>query len=583
MHDPGFFFVYAQLRQDQSIDEARELLVKTVEGVTADPPTQEEVDRAKTRILKNVELMLTNSQTIGLYMSEFAAAGDWRLLFLGRDEVKNVTPADVVRVGKAYLKSSNRTLGEFIPTKTPDRAEIPATPETTARLKDFRGGEGIQQGESFDPTPKNIESRTTRVTLPNGLKLLMLPKKTRGAAVVALLNVRFGDEKSLFGKSSAATFAGALLMRGTKNKNRQQIQDETDRLKAQIGVSGGLTGASANIRTLEANLEGSLRFVRELLREPSFPEAEFEQLRQQRIASIESGRSEPTSLASREMSRHLNSRYKRGDSRYTPTIDEDLEDTKKVTIAEVRNFYTQFYGVGEGEIAIVGQFDPVRIQKLVTELFGDWKSPARYERITNPYEKIETINRKIETPDKQNAIFLAVMPFKMNDDDPDLAALTLANPVFGSGANSRILQRIRIKEGLSYGASAGFGIPTKDDRAMMSANAIAAPQNMPKLESIFNEEVAKALKEGFTADEVEKAKKAWLEQRQVGRAEDTSLASLLISRERWGRTLNWDEKLESSVGALTAQQVTDAFRRRVDPSAISIIKGGDFKKAGAFQ
>ncbi|MBZ5582574.1 MAG: insulinase family protein [Acidobacteriia bacterium] len=551
MHDPGFFFIYAQLRQDQSIDEARDLLVKTVEGVVTDPPNQEEVDRAKTRILKNTELMLTNSQTIGLYMSEYAAAGDWRLLFLSRDEIKNGTPADVSRVAKAYLKSSNRTLGEFIPTKTPDRADVPATPEVSARLKDFKGGESIQQGEAFDPTPRNIESRTTRVTLPNGLKLVMLPKKTRGAAVVALLNVRFGDEKSLFGKSAAGTFAGALLMRGTKNKNRQQIQDETDRLKAQIGVNGGVNGASANVRTLEANLEGSLRFVRELLREPSFPEAELEQLRQQRIASIESGRSEPTSLASREMSRHLTARYRRGDVRYTPTLDEDLEDVKKVTIEDVRNFYTQFYGVGEGEIAIVGQFDPARIQKLVTELFGDWKSPARYERIANPYEKVETINRKIETPDKQNAIFLAAMPFKMSDDDPDLAALTLVTPVFGSGANSRILQRIRIKEGLSYGASAGFSVPTKDDRGLLSANAIAAPQNMPKLESIFNEEVAKALKDGFTPDEVEKAKKAWLEQRLVSRSEDTSLASLLVSRERWGRTLSWDEKLESAVGALT--------------------------------
>ena len=68
--------------------------------------------------------------------------------------------------------------------------------------------------------------------------------------------------------------AGALLTRGTKNKTRQQIQD--DRLKAQISVSGVVNGASASIRTLEINLADSLRFARELLREPSFPEAELE-------------------------------------------------------------------------------------------------------------------------------------------------------------------------------------------------------------------------------------------------------------------------------------------------------------------
>ncbi len=64
MHDPGFAFAYAQLKPDQSIDEAQQILVKTVEGLAAEPPTQEEVERAKARILKNFELSLTNSQNV---------------------------------------------------------------------------------------------------------------------------------------------------------------------------------------------------------------------------------------------------------------------------------------------------------------------------------------------------------------------------------------------------------------------------------------------------------------------------------------------------------------------------------------
>ena len=128
MHDPGYLGGYVILRQDQSIDEARDILLKVVEGVTNEPPSKEEVERAKTKILKQIDLNLTNSQTIGLTISEYAASGDWRLLFLSRDRVKAVTDQDVARVAKAYLKTSNRTLGEFIPAKTPDRAERPATP-----------------------------------------------------------------------------------------------------------------------------------------------------------------------------------------------------------------------------------------------------------------------------------------------------------------------------------------------------------------------------------------------------------------------------------------------------------------------
>jgi zinc protease len=582
-HDPGIALAFAQLKPDQSIDDAQQILLKTVEGFANNPPTQEEVDRAKARILKNIELAMTNSQSIAMMLGGYAGDGDWRALFLDRDEVSKVTVADVERVAKAYLKSSNRTLGEFIPTSAPDRAEIPAAPDAAARFKDYKGGAAIQQGEVFDPTPRNVESRVIRSTLPNGLKLVMLPKKTRGGTVVATMNVRFGDEKSLFGKSTAASMAGALLMRGTTRKNRQQIQDETDRLKAQVSVYGGVDSVSANIRTLEANLGDSLRLARELLREPSFPESEFEQIRQQRIAGAESGKTEPNTLASLDLNRHFSARYPRGDTRYQPSIAEQIEDLQKVTLDDARQFYKQFYGAGEGEIVISGQFDPEQMKKLVTELFGDWKSGSRYERITDPYDKVAAINDKIETPDKQNALFLARMPMKMSDEDPDYPALTIAGMVFGGSANSRLFQRIRVKDGLSYGAYGGFSIPTKDDGASMNGSAIAAPQNMPKVEADFNEELARALKDGFTADEVEKAKKTWLDQRSQARTEDGSIANTLMSRERWGRTLLWDAKLEAAVAALTAEQVNEAFKRHVDAPAISIVKGGDFKKAGAYE
>jgi zinc protease len=583
MHDPGFAEADVQLKPDQSIDEAQQILLKTVEGLSAAPPTQEEVDRAKGRILKNIELALTNSQRVGIMLGGAAGQGDWRSLFLSRDEISKVTPDDVMRVAKAYLKSSNRTMGEFIPTTTPDRADIPATPDLAARFKDFKGGAAIQQGETFDPTPQNIEARVIRAILPNGLKLVMFPKKTRGGSVTAIINVRFGDEKSLFDKSTTADMTAAMLMRGTKTKTRQQIQDETDRLKAQINVNGRAGAVSANIRTLEANLADSLRFTRELLREPSFPEAEFEQVRQQSIADAESGKTEPNTLAPLDLSRHFNDRYPRGDVRYVSTLDEKIANLKKATLDETRQFYAQFYGAGEGEIVISGQFDPVEVRKLVGELFGDWKSAKPYQRITNTFANVAPVNHKLETPDKQNALFLVGMPLKMTDEDPDYAAATIAGMVFGGSPNSRLFKRISIKDGLSYGAGASFSMPTKDDMGMLTGYAIAAPQNTPKVEAAFNEELALALKDGFTADEVEKAKKAWLDQRTVARAEEGSVGTQLSSRERWGRTLLWDAKLEDAVAALTPQQVNEAFKRHVDPSAITIVKGGDFKKAGAYQ
>jgi zinc protease len=175
------------------------------------------------------------------------------------------------------------------------------------------------------------------------------------------------------------------------------------------------------------------------------------------------------------------------------------------------------------------------------------------------------------------------MPMKINDDDPDYPALTIAGMIFGGSPNSRLFQRIRVKDGLSYGASASFSMPTRDDGGKLSVSAIAAPQNMAKVEADFNQELALALKDGFTADEVEKAKKTWLDQQAIGRDDESAIGGKLISRERWGRTMLWDAKIEAEVTALTPQQVNAAFKRHVDPAAISIVKGGDFKKSGTYQ
>src|SRR6185369_13021902 len=126
---------------------------------------------------------------------------------------------------------------EFIPTDKPARAEVPASPNLAMVFKDYKGGEGMAQSESFDPTPANVESRLLRSKLPNGMKLVILPRKMRGGTVSAVLDLRFGDERSLAGKTAVAQIAGGLLMRGTRSKSRQQIQDEMDKLQARIYVT----------------------------------------------------------------------------------------------------------------------------------------------------------------------------------------------------------------------------------------------------------------------------------------------------------------------------------------------------------
>jgi zinc protease len=576
-HDPTLAIFGAEVRQGDSLDTARDALLQSIEGIGATPPTKEEVERARAQVLKNIELTLNNSDRVGLTLSEFIGAGDWRLFFLHRDRLRKVTPEEVSQVAARYFKPSNRTLGLFIPTPKPDRAEIPATPDLAATLKDYKGDPTVAAGEAFDPSPANIETRTIR-SEAGGLKLALLPKKTRGGKVVAQMLLRYGDEKSLMNRSTDAQLAASMLMRGTAKHTRQQIQDEFDRLKARVNIFGGPTQAGVQIETTRENLPAVMRLVAEILREPAFPANEFDLLKQENLADIEQQKSEPTQIAFTEFGRRL-SPYPKGDVRYITTPDESIAELNAAKLDQAKQFYQDFYGASNGQLTVIGDFDDKEIAKLAADLFGDWKSPKTFVRVPSLYKDVAATNQSFPTPDKANAFFIAGFNLKIRDDNPDYAALLLGNYMLGGGfLNSRLAARIRQKEGLSYGVGSGINISALDEYGRFTANAIYAPQNVDKLEAAFKEEIARMLKDGFTAEEVEAAKSGYLQSRQVSRAQDNELATRLNNYLFLGRTLQWDADLDAKLRALTPEQINAAMRRHIDPSKITIIKAGDFAK-----
>jgi zinc protease len=578
LKDPGMVFFGAEVRKDQSLDAARDDLLKTIDDTVSMAPTKEEVDRARQALLKNIDLNLRNAELIGLTISNWAAQGDWRLLFLHRDRVRKVTPEDAARVATAYLKPSNRTVGLYMPVdKVPQRTEIPATPNVAEMLKDYRGDTALDPGEAFDASPANIEARVRRSARPNGLKLALLSKKTRGGRVIASMTFRQGDEKSLQGRSREGSMAAAMLMRGTTKHTRQQIRDELDRLKARMNVFGSGAQTGASVETVREHLPAVLRLLGEVLREPAFPDSEFEQLKQEQLAQIEQFQREPQLIVFNRLGRHLNP-YAKGDPRYQSTPDEQIEEIRSMTLDRLKKFYRDFYGATNGYVAVVGDFDEKEVSTLLNELLGSWRSPAPFRRVPSQYFEVAARPQSFETPDKTNAAMAVGMNLKLRDDHADYPALVLGSYILGSGMNSRLFQRIRQKEGLSYGVGANFSASALDESGSFQASAIFAPQNAAKVEAAFRDELEKMLKDGFTEEELKMAKSGWSQQQQLNRAEDQSLASRLTNYMFINRTLDWDLALETRINALTPDQVNAAMRRHIDPTKISIIKAGDFKK-----
>ncbi|WP_193429400.1 M16 family metallopeptidase [Corallococcus soli] len=580
LRDPGVVGFSTEARQDQPLAPAREALLQTVEEAAKKPFTAEEVHRAKTSLAKQTELLLNNSERAAILLSEWAAVGDWRLLFLHRDRIEAVTPADVTRVAAAYLKGSNRTLGTFLPTPKPDRAELPPAVDVAKAVDGYQGRALVAQGEAFDPSPANIEARVQRGELPGGIKYAVLPKKTRGEMVNLALTLRWGTGESVHGKLPAAAYTGRMLMRGTTKRTRQQLADALDTLKARVGVEGGALGASVSIECPRASLPEVLKLVAEVLREPSFDAREFAVLKQERLAALESQRSEPQMQGGIAFWRALSAHYPKGHPYYVPTLEERLSDVKDVTLEQARDFHRQFYGASNGELAVVGDFDAKDLLALAGTLFNGWKSPGPYARVPKTYQPVAPQVLALETPDKANAYFLAGQALKLRADDADWPGVMMGNFVLGGGfLNSRLATRVRQKDGLSYGVGSSVDSGDLDAVGSFVTYAIYAPQNAQKLEAAMREEVTRAVQKGLTQEELDKARSGLLEYRQTSRAQNGNLANQLASYLYFGRTLAFDAALEAKLLKLTPEDVRKALANHVDWSKATLVRAGDFATA----
>jgi zinc protease len=594
LHDPGTLGIDAEVntKDRAQLETVRDKIFSVVDEVAHSGVTQQEVDRARQSILKDRELALHDPNRIAIQLSEWAAQGDWRLFFLHRDRIEKVTPQEVKAAAASYLTTSNRTVGFFLPTSEAERTPVPGTPDVAKLVSGYTGRKvDSASGEAFDVSPEAIEARVERPEPIGGIKLALLPKKNRGNSVQMRLTLRYGNADNLKGYIEAGGMLPLLMMRGTKSMTRQQIEDALDqhiarlgpgmggRMMRGIGGGAGAGGLTFALETKRAHLPAVLEILRQILREPSLPENEFEVLKREEIAGIEQSRTEPMPLALNRFQRAF-APYPSDDVRYVPTIDEQVERTRNLTLNQIRTLYREYLGADHGEIVIVGDFEPSEVLPILGKTLDDWRARKPYARIERPLPPgVKPEQATIETPDKANAAYLAGLQIPLKDSDADYPALVVGNFVLGAGGlSSRIADRLRQKGGLSYTAMSVLAADPLDLHGSLVILAIYNPNNLDKVMSGVDDEVNRLLRDGVTAAELERARAGFLEQRRVQRTNDMMLVGVLGEDLYVGRTMQFQADLERKVGGLTVDQVNAALRKYVDPKQLTVITAGDFKK-----
>lgn len=579
--DPGTISAFAALPPGGDVAQVETLLLDLAEGRNARPFEDSELARVRDIAVNSYRQQMKNPEALIQQISGLIAAGDWRLLFQLMEDIPKVTLADVERVRAAYFRPANRTLGRYLPASAVERVEIPAAPPLAQRLAALKPPPAVEEGEQLAPVPAVLESRTRRATLPSGIALHTLQKQTRGNSVVLRLQLRWGERDATFARNGTG-LVGQLMDEGSANLTRQQLQDALIKLRASLSIGSDDQGATVFMSAERDTLLPALRVAADALRRPTLPQDAFDREIKAAIAGLEASRQEPGVLRQEATRAHYNRArgVSLGHPDYVMSVDERIANLKATTLDDVRRFHADYWSANEAQVSVVGAL-PDGLAAEVEQLFGDWKKPAapRYVRhipqhVAVPPARFDAIAR-----DKANATVRLHQTLPLNVEDADYPALELAAHIFGGGGlESRLSERVRQKEGLTYGIGASLSAGYWGNAGSFAIQASYAPDQRERVIAVVQEEVARMAAQGVTVAELARAKQDILEGRKQGRADPGALAGGLTSLAERGETWAAVQRRDEALAAVTVEQANAAWRRHIDAGRFVVSTAGDFKR-----
>lgn len=579
--DPGGVQVFAALPPDADVAKVEQLLLDLVEGRNVKPFDERDLARVHEQAVAGYREQMKRPEALIQQISGLIGAGDWRLLFQLMEDIPKVTLADVERVRQQYFRSANRTLGRYIPSAQVERVEIPVAPPLDQRLAALQGPPKVEEGEVFDPTPPLLASRTEVQSLPSGIELHTLSKRTRGKAVQLQMRLRWGERAETFARRGSDVLA-RLVMEGSTGYGKQQLQDELVKLRANLNLSSDDQGATLHIRAEQDTLLPALKIAADLLQNPLLPAAAFERLQKSAIAGLQASRQEPETQRREAVRGHYNAarQVESGHPDYIKSLDDRIHAVQSTRLEDLRAIHQDLWSANEARVAVVGAL-PEGLATQIEALFGGWKKATapRFVQHVGSFKPIPAARFDAAVRDKPNAILHMHQALRLNQNDPAAQALGVVVHVLGGGGlEGRLPARVRQQEGLSYGISAALETPSFGDDAELTIRASFAPDQRERIIAVVQEELARLTREGVSEVELARAKKSLAEGRKQARASEGQLAATLLwlgeRREAWADVQRRDAELQ----ALTVEQVNAAWRRLIRQDAFVLSTAGDFKQ-----
>lgn len=559
--DYALFVGFAAADKGADANGLSRALVEHIESAAQKGVTAAQLDRARQEEATAHERLENEHESLATQLSAAEVAGDWRLYFWQRDLVASITVDEANAALRKWIVPTNRS---DVLLRHADGVTAPELPKAGSAVALVDGKSWPPVAKLSDPVPTSA-AELARVTQKFDLdgpraQAALITRKTQGDLAWVVFGNDFGNEAALRGRSAACGIASGLVAYGGAGLTRDQLSAKMEDLKAEWSMS--LSGIS--VEAPRKNVDAALDTLLAVWASPSLPVAEFDRLKAASIASIERALKEPSAVAGNQAGLRFDN-YPAGHPLKPRSLEQQLAEARAVTYEDVRACVKDFLGVSHVRLAQVGEFSKADVQATWAKLDKLPASKTPYVRVQD-FDAPATVDTQpitVAMPEKPNATVMGLTLVPIRDDNPDFPALRLAIKALGGDADSRIWQRLREKEGLAYGAGAGLSGSTFEARSSVSVSATAATDKAEVALASLQDELQRALKDGFTEAEIERAKRNWLQERKNSLRSESGYASSLASALYSGRDYAWLAGYDERIAKVTAEQASAALRKYV--------------------
>lgn len=417
-------------------------------------------------------------------------------------------------------------------------------------------------------TNDKSERIVQKVVLDNGITLISIENHAADLIAGRIFLKDAGSRWESREKAGLFHLLSTVLTKGTEKLSALDIAEQVESIGAGLGADTSTDYFVLSLKTVAADFEQMLHLAGEILRSPSFPEAEVEREKQITRQNIRSQLEQPFNVAFNQLREVM---YR--DHPYGLSILGTEETVSNLSRSDLQQYHQNYFRPDNLIISLSGRLTLEEGIKLVKQVFGDWQVSASPSQVlVIPELESQPCQKRLPQETQQSIVMLGYLAAAVKDEN--YPALKLLSTYLGNGLSSRLFVELREKRGLAYDVSAFY--PTRLDRSQFVVYMGTAPNNTAIAVEGLRQETERLCHTALTSEELQAAKNKLLGQYALGKQTNAEMAQLFGWYETLGLGIEFDTQFQEEIAQITsetAQKVaqehfTEPFISLVGPAAV---------------